>query len=233
MGLGLVIAFPAACSSSEPPPEVDPTAICTQRVGPEGGTLRCGEEDGLRIMIPEGALTEPVEITVDVEPARDGSVGPVYEIGPSGTRFARPVTLELSLGEAGREHQGWLALSTEDAGSWRTLRAPRFDRERGVVSGETWHLSPYAAQPGAVIDMLAYVLPKNLCEGDRDRSRFRQGRGIIAASRHGAETANGDAFFYYVKNDGGHSTIRGFEEWSADDSNIYILSDYTWAGGRG
>lgn len=233
-GLGLVVAPASGCTvdpGSEPTPEE--LSHCAQVVGPEGGTMSCGVEQSLRIVVPPGALLEPLELTVDLEPSRDGSVGPVYEIGPSGTRFAAPVRLELSLGEAASEHEGWLALSTEEAGTWRALARSEFDRGAGVVSGETWHLSPYAAQPGAVIDMLAYVLPRNLCEDGSDRSRFRQGRGIIATGGFGGEEANGEAFFYYVKNDGGHSTIRGFEEWSVDDDAIYILSDYTWAGGEG
>ncbi len=225
--IAVPLALAAGCRDDDAP---QPSA-CAAQIGPEGGVLEC-EQDHFRVIVPPGALSEPVEITVEATPAHDGSVGPVYEVGPSGTVFAEPVRMELELGDAALEHDRWLALATTQDGVWRTLGEPNLDEQTGVLSGQTWHLSPFAAQPGARIDMLSYVIPHNLCEEGRDRSLFRQGRGIIAAAAH-SQAANGDAFFYLVKNRGNHNEIRGFEEWSVDGEGIYILSDYTWAGGEG
>ena len=45
------------------------------------------------IIVPEGALDEPTEITIAEasEPVAGQGVGPVWELGPSGTTFSEPV----------------------------------------------------------------------------------------------------------------------------------------------
>ena len=61
-------------------------------VGADGGTL--ASADGrLTLVIPPGALPFPVSIGIEAAEAwPEGALGPVFEVRPSGTLFAKPVT---------------------------------------------------------------------------------------------------------------------------------------------
>src|SRR5438552_4693684 len=78
--------------SSGKPPGGAPTMMM---VGPSGGALTSSDGQ-LAVDIPAGALTGAVTITTEPAAApAAGAVGTVYEIGPTGTQFAMPVTLTL------------------------------------------------------------------------------------------------------------------------------------------
>lgn len=210
-----------------PPLEPPPPPIRTEaRIGQEGGTLVSA--DGLlRLEVPSGALEDVVTLTVE-------RVGPdAYEIGPSGTRFARPASLSIASPRVGSA--AWLGIATRPDASpdaWELLPGSRIEGDS--VRGETSHLSPFAVVDAARIDLLRYVLSPALCPADGafpDSSPFHGGWGIVPAAPEG--DANGSVFFYIAKGLGPGGEIRGFEEWSVDDEYIYILSDYTWAGDVG
>src|SRR4051794_11414603 len=61
-----------------------------QVVRPEGGTA--GTPNGrLKIQIPPNALKSELAITIqEVDAPAAGAIGPVFEIGPTGTPFAMP-----------------------------------------------------------------------------------------------------------------------------------------------
>jgi ZU5 domain len=114
-------------------------------VGAAGGTVATSD-GAVQLSIPAGALTSNVAITIVPTTAPGaGSLGTVYEIGPTGTQFASPVTLTL--------HYAGLALGGHDAselriatygGVWQTLTGFTEDTGAQTVSGTTMHLSPYA-----------------------------------------------------------------------------------------
>src|SRR5215831_14365907 len=64
-------------------------------VGMSGGMV-ASSDGALQVAIPAGALSSDVMVTVEsIASPGTGSVGKVYEIGPTGTQFATPVTLTL------------------------------------------------------------------------------------------------------------------------------------------
>lgn len=77
-------------------------------IGPEGGAL-VGQPgtafEGVKLVIPEGALLEPTDIAIeplhDASPLPAGSVacGPLFELSPSGLSLAKPATLTLPFSE--------------------------------------------------------------------------------------------------------------------------------------
>ncbi|MEI9951674.1 MAG: hypothetical protein WDO74_22510 [Pseudomonadota bacterium] len=93
----LVFSF-WACSSDSNKPNDHTEAVL---VGPAGGTLLT---DGLKIVIPPGALDHEVRITA----AAGGTLPPsytalsrLYTFGPDGTAFLKPVSVSFDLAEAG------------------------------------------------------------------------------------------------------------------------------------
>src|SRR5215813_361408 len=67
--------------------------VASAPIGRTGGTVTT-PDGALTVDLPAGALSGTTEISVRerTSPA-DGEVGVVYEIGPTGTRFAMPVML--------------------------------------------------------------------------------------------------------------------------------------------
>ena len=66
-------------------------------IGPEGGML-VSPDCRLTLEVPPGALTTRVHLTIQFAEAwPTGALGPVFEVRPTGTMFAAPVTFVLSL----------------------------------------------------------------------------------------------------------------------------------------
>ncbi len=65
-------------------------------VGPDGGVVATND-GGLTLEVPPGALPEPTEMkVVPIQPA-EPDVLAVYEFGPEGLQFAKPVTITLHI----------------------------------------------------------------------------------------------------------------------------------------
>ena len=130
-------------SGGKPPGGGAPTM---KLVGPSGGALS-SSDGNLAVSIPPGALG--ADVTITTEPATapaTGAVGTVYEIGPTGTQFAMPVTLTLhyDAAELGSAAESSLRVATYAGGSWQLLPGAVVDKQAKTVSGVTTHLSPYA-----------------------------------------------------------------------------------------
>ncbi len=115
-------------------------------VGTTGGAI--ASTDGqLALVIPAGAVSGDVTVTVaPAEAPASGAVGEVYEIGPTGTQFAKPVVLTLKYGTAslGSTSPSLLRVATYAGGAWQLLPGAVVDTNAKTVSGLTTHLSPYA-----------------------------------------------------------------------------------------
>jgi hypothetical protein len=113
-------------------------------VGPAGGTLGIG---ALSVTVPPGALDHDLvlSITPIVAPI-PGSIGPAYDIGPSGTQFNQPITIAFTYtnGELGGLSPGQLAVGTVVGNAWQPVSAPVVDPYAQTIAGTTTHLSPYA-----------------------------------------------------------------------------------------
>ncbi len=111
-----------------------------------GGAV-ASSDGNLQVAVPAGAISGNVTITVaPAEAPAAGAVGSVYEIGPSGTQFAMPVTLTLHYASAslGGTSESSLRVATFAQGSWHLLPGAIVDTQAKTVSGVTTHLSPYA-----------------------------------------------------------------------------------------
>ena len=126
----------AFCPSTPKPQDNGP-------VGQEGMTL-VSADGRLTVIIPAGALTQQINVTVDMAGELPGAVGQVYELGPSGTQFALPVTLLLSYANDPVGDPERLRLATLTAGStWTALDNAQLDDAAAMVTGETSHFSTF------------------------------------------------------------------------------------------
>ncbi|MDI7268430.1 MAG: right-handed parallel beta-helix repeat-containing protein [Myxococcota bacterium] len=116
---------------------------------------------GLKVSVPHDALAASVQLSaVRTTDVPWGNVGPAFEIGPSGTVFERPVTIEFDLSEIDLPPgvvAGSLRVGTVVNGRWVAIDAgsagfqPARDRTpsttttkvEGKVSARLAHLSPY------------------------------------------------------------------------------------------
>src|SRR3954468_17553981 len=138
----LTLAVGCGGGSSKPPAGAPTMTV----VGMSGGALM-SSDGNLAVNIPAGAL--PGNVTITTEPAAapaTGAVGTVYEIGPTGTQFAMPVTLTLhyDMTALSGASESSLRVATFAGGSWQLLPGAVVDTHAKTVSGVTTHLSPYA-----------------------------------------------------------------------------------------
>jgi hypothetical protein len=159
----LLIAAAAACSSSSSSPsgggDGNGTGTGTGTgtsngqgtVGASGGKV--ATSDGtLTVNVPAGALPGDTQITItEIQAPISGSIGKTYDIGPSGTQFAVPVTLSFAYGDfdlMGADPSS-LAAATITGGAWVDLDGNAIDTSAKTVSGTTMHLSPYGVHAKA------------------------------------------------------------------------------------
>jgi hypothetical protein len=142
-------AAAAACSTSgHPAPPAVGTAQAT--IGASGGVL--ASTDGvLLVRVPSGAVGS--DTTFSVAPLPDppaGALGPVYDLEPAGTTFARPVV--LTFGYAGINLGGGapaaLAVATFTQGAWSPV-ASTVDTAGKTVAASVGHFSPWGLVLGA------------------------------------------------------------------------------------
>jgi len=145
------VLFLAACGSAKAPIHVD----LAQTVGPEGGTLELVEQ-GLRLVIPPGALRERTPITVrrldDAVLPPGGVPGTAFELSPDGLRFEEPVTLELTYRDSdlpGADRSWLRVVQLLDGGGMAATRrgadpTATAVADRPAVSARLRHFSRYA-----------------------------------------------------------------------------------------
>ncbi|MGQ0503791.1 MAG: hypothetical protein ACT4TC_00575 [Myxococcaceae bacterium] len=110
-------------------------------IGRTGGSLNTPA--GMELLVPAGALDTNTSLTIQPGVGLPPGAVLAVEIGPSGTQFSTPVTLRFpaSLAKVRGEQ---LKVMTVENGKWVPLAGHDYDRETGMVSGKTSHLSPYA-----------------------------------------------------------------------------------------
>lgn len=115
-------------------------------VGPRGGTV-VSDDGHFSIEIPEGALEQDVEITIDeVECAQAEAIGPCYEVGPVGLPLLFPgeVVYELDPEMMHGLHAEQLAVLVEREDAWKPLADHRVDMGNEIVTASAVYLSSYA-----------------------------------------------------------------------------------------
>ncbi|MGH7269603.1 MAG: hypothetical protein ACREJ3_04155, partial [Polyangiaceae bacterium] len=101
----------------------------------------------VKITIGAGALAMPTTITIAKGTSSvPGAIGQVWELGPSGTQFAKPVTITFSTAnvDLGGFPATSVVASTVVGNAWHRLDQPTLDTTAQIMTGQTTHLSPYA-----------------------------------------------------------------------------------------
>ena len=123
-------------------------------IGAAGGTIVAN--NGLATLtIPAGALTTALPITVTATPnppaAGDVIAGTSYELGPEGTTFAKPVTLDFkypAVVAAADSAQLLYVIGRFTAGKWAPLSGSSVNWLTRTVTAQTSSFSAYAVQFG-------------------------------------------------------------------------------------
>ncbi len=123
-------------------------AIIVTNIGVGGGVIGA---EGVSVSIPPGALSADIPITIQLTatPGPNGTVSQVFEIGPTGTQFAQPVTIAFSYTDSellGLPPSDFAVetLPASSGASWSPLSQIVVDVYAHTIAGQTTHLSPYA-----------------------------------------------------------------------------------------
>eukprot|EP00058_Branchiostoma_floridae_P007394 XP_002592882.1 hypothetical protein BRAFLDRAFT_117744 [Branchiostoma floridae] len=125
-----------------------------RKVGPEGGELQTAS---CTVTVPRGAVTVETEITCQVInpndvtlPLKDGEtlVSDVIELGPHGTTFHQPVTVQMQYNSTSSggfmEATLWV---TEDGADWTELKAVDKSENNLTVSVDHFSIFAVISQP--------------------------------------------------------------------------------------
>jgi hypothetical protein len=147
-------ALTVACGSSDTdtkgtPPTSTPTVAgigehkSVQIKASEGGSLAV---TGGTISIPPGALASDLEVTVDVKD-KSGYAGAsdiainVFDYGPNGTKFLKPVAMELDLQGVAVPDGKTAKIAFFDGSAWQPLEDSAV--AGGKVTATTTHFTPF------------------------------------------------------------------------------------------
>ena len=98
----------------------------------------------VRMNVAANAVARPIELSVREVTAPWGHVGPAWEIGPHGTVFNAPPTIEMGFDEEDLPpgvSAGKLTPAVWEEGRWKPLPDAEVDLERHLVAGKMPHLS--------------------------------------------------------------------------------------------
>ncbi|MFZ4451338.1 chitobiase/beta-hexosaminidase C-terminal domain-containing protein [Salibacterium aidingense] len=152
--------------SSSPSPDDDKEEerekeIVSEVMGAEGGTLIL---DGAELFLPEGAVENPVEITIEkVEnhPAQETVISDIFNFQKETEDFfSIPVTITLPYNKEEMEEENMLPVLTwfnEDSGEWEKLDNMHVDNEKETVSGEINHFTVFAVTTTPIIQADPYI----------------------------------------------------------------------------
>jgi hypothetical protein len=135
-----------ANNASAPTLDASSDALIGASVGSQGGVLGAAE---VTVSIPSGALTSPIALTIEPAagtPGPAGAVSAVYEIGPTGTLFAQPVSIAFAYTAqqlGGAAPSDFAVETMGPGGQWVPLSQIVVDVQAQTIAGQTSHLSPY------------------------------------------------------------------------------------------
>jgi hypothetical protein len=121
--------------------------LIATNVGQAGGVVGIA---GVTVTIPANALSSTLAITIQRSGllGPNGTMGQVFDIGPTGTTFAVPISVAFDYtdGElAGLAPSDFAVETSADSGaSWTPLSQIVVDVYAHTIAGQTTHLSPYA-----------------------------------------------------------------------------------------
>ncbi len=149
-----------AAAEPDPQPEVtahgDPDGTPTSKsIGPEGGFIQT-PDGGIRLEIPEGAVTSPTSFTIQpVTQKLESSTGTTYRLGPENISFQKDVRITFSYTEedlAGTTAND-LYLSYQDVeGYWHRVIQTDIDEANKKLTVQTRHFSDWTIERTFYID---------------------------------------------------------------------------------
>ncbi len=130
-------------------------------IGPAGGTV-IGAGGNAKLTIPAGALSAatPISITpITAPPSPAGLVAnTVYELGPSGTTFTQPVTLEIKYQTTDIDtNQARMRLSRYTNGRWVPLPGSSAGNPSRTIRATTSSFSSYGIWGIPVVNEVAVI----------------------------------------------------------------------------
>ena len=101
-------------------------------IGPEGGIVI--SEDGLlSLEVPEGALSKPTEVSVELVECEEETQTNCYSVGPAEIQFSRPVQVVYEAGELSSMDD--VSLLYKGAEGWMRMADAQIDTEDEIVMG--------------------------------------------------------------------------------------------------
>lgn len=112
-------------------------------IGPEGGVV-VSDDGRMALEIPEGALDESVEITIEMAEGPEGAMAPLYVIEPLGLTFSQPTALVFDYADEdlGDREPSALTVVAHRELSWAYLADKKVDAEDQTVTVSMLALSP-------------------------------------------------------------------------------------------
>lgn len=112
----------------------------------EGGEVTLG---GVTLAIPGGALADDTTVTVEVldkadQPGASEIVADVFDFGPDGTEFSKPVTLEFDVGDLKVPSGKEAVIAFLDGNEWTTLEDSEL--AGGKITASTTHFTPFTVR---------------------------------------------------------------------------------------
>ena len=101
-------------------------------IGPEGGVV-LSEDGRLSLEVPEGALSEPTEVSLVSVPCDAEGLADCYSVGGDAVQFARPVTVVYEAAEL--ETMDDVALIYKGSTGWIRMPDAQVDHEDQIVMG--------------------------------------------------------------------------------------------------
>jgi hypothetical protein len=171
-----------------------PGALITTSIGQAGGTLGAM---GVTVTIPAGALSSELPITIELsaQPGPTGTISRVFDIGPTGTIFAKPITIafDYALSQLAGLPPSDFAVETSTAGSsasWTPLSQIVVDVTAHTIAGQTTHMSLYALveQPVGFADATVPTTPMDA--GDATMQASSAPDGMANSGSDGSTCTN-------------------------------------------
>jgi trimeric autotransporter adhesin len=146
-----------------------------------GGTVTAA---GLTVVIPAGALAADTDITVAISdgaslPAAATLLGKVYDLGPTGTTFLKPVTLTLDFDPAKLVAPKVATVAFLQAGAWVALADSSTSGAK--ASATTTHFTPFAVVSTDPVVSNCAGMAKAACKSCCDTT-FASGKGKVIPS---------------------------------------------------
>lgn len=116
--------------------------LAGERIGAEGGVV-ISDDGRMALEIPDGALDEPVDITITVTESPEGAMAPLYVIEPVGLTFQRPTALIFDYDDQdlGEHEPRSLTMVAHRERDWAYLADKQVDPEDQTVTASLLSLS--------------------------------------------------------------------------------------------